>query len=244
MTSFKMTDQRQKGFTLVELAIVMIIIGLLIGGILKGQELIGNAQVTSTVAQMKGIDAAASTFRDSYNALAGDFANATGANAKLATCVAPCQNGDGDGRLDVNVGAAPALAANEGVAFFNQLRAANLLGGFDGTAVLAFGQALPTASIGGGYTAGDSRNGVTYFTAAELRSGVYIVLTGGPAVAAAGTGIATTAQAARIDRKMDDGRSNSGIVISDPAAACRQNTNEYNEANTTQVCNIAVRIQG
>ena len=48
----------------------MIIIGLLIAGVLKGQELIGNARVTSTVAQMKAIDAAISTFKDTYQALA------------------------------------------------------------------------------------------------------------------------------------------------------------------------------
>ena len=56
----------QAGFTLVELAIVMIIIGLLIAGILKGQQLIGNAKVTSQVAQIKGIDAATSTFKDMW----------------------------------------------------------------------------------------------------------------------------------------------------------------------------------
>ena len=53
------------GFTLVELAIVMIIIGLLIAGVLKGQALIANAQVTATVAQVKAIEAATSTFKGS-----------------------------------------------------------------------------------------------------------------------------------------------------------------------------------
>ena len=56
----------QAGFTLVELAIVMIIIGLLIAGVLKGQALIGNAKVTAQVAQIKSIDAATSTFKDMY----------------------------------------------------------------------------------------------------------------------------------------------------------------------------------
>ena len=63
----------QAGFTLVELAIVMIIIGLLIAGVLKGQALIGNAKVTAQVAQVKAIDAATSTFKDMYAGLPGDI---------------------------------------------------------------------------------------------------------------------------------------------------------------------------
>ena len=88
----------QSGFTLVELAIVMIIIGLLIGGILKGQELIANAQTTATVAQLKGIDGALSTFRDKYSTLPGDMLSP---NTRLRDCnAAPCNNpGNGDGRV-------------------------------------------------------------------------------------------------------------------------------------------------
>ena len=68
----------QAGFTLVELAIVMIIIGLLIAGVLKGQALIGNAKVTAQVAQIKSIDAATSTFKDMYAALPCSFLVGTG----------------------------------------------------------------------------------------------------------------------------------------------------------------------
>ena len=75
----------QAGFTLVELAIVMIIIGLLIGGVLKGQELITNAQITATVAQVKSIDGATTTFKDMYNALPGDMLNPAG---RLPNCAA------------------------------------------------------------------------------------------------------------------------------------------------------------
>jgi prepilin-type N-terminal cleavage/methylation domain-containing protein len=73
----------QEGFTLVELAIVMTIIGLLIGGILKGQELMTNARVTAEVAQVKGISAAMTTFKDMFNATPGDM---TGAGTRLVGC--------------------------------------------------------------------------------------------------------------------------------------------------------------
>ncbi len=73
----------QKGFTLVELAIVMTIIGLLIGGILKGQELMQNARITSTVAQVRAYEAAVTTFRDKYDAVPGDMINA---NTRIPSC--------------------------------------------------------------------------------------------------------------------------------------------------------------
>jgi prepilin-type N-terminal cleavage/methylation domain-containing protein len=98
------------GFTLVELAIVMIIIGLLIAGILKGQQLITNAKVTSQVAQVKGIDAAVSTFKDMYAALPGDIIapltrlpNCTAGLPAVAPCGTP---GGGDGLVGLIAGGA------------------------------------------------------------------------------------------------------------------------------------------
>lgn len=91
--------QTQKGFTLVELAIVMTIIGLLIGGILKGQELMQNARVTSTVAQVRAYEAATTTFRDKYDTLPGDMVNASTRipNCAGAGCNAQAANGGGNG---------------------------------------------------------------------------------------------------------------------------------------------------
>ena len=98
MTPSQKNMRGQAGFTLVELAIVMIIIGLLIAGVLKGQALIGNAKVTAQVAQVKAIDAATSTFKDMYSALPGDLLNATN---RLPNCAgAPCNvAGNGDGSI-------------------------------------------------------------------------------------------------------------------------------------------------
>lgn len=235
----------EKGFTLVELAIVMIIIGLLITGVLKGQEMIANAQVTSTVTQIKAIDAATSTFKDMYNSFPGDMLLAT---TRLNSCANPCNNGDGDGRIDQGVGAAPALG-QENVFFFTQMRAADLLSGFDGTNTLAFGSALPTAPVGGGFSVGHTNpNGgatsVTGFTAANMRLGHYLVHNGVPNAAVGATsGLLSPAQAARIDRKMDDGIPTTGSVHGNTGGTCISG-GLYDEDATNGLCAMAIRIQG
>ena len=85
--------RHQSGFTLIEIAIVLVIIGLLLGGILKGQELITSARVRNLVSQIDGTKAAFFGFQDRYRALPGDFT--------LATTQIPnaTQNGNGDGQI-------------------------------------------------------------------------------------------------------------------------------------------------
>ncbi len=65
-------DFREKGFTLVELAIVMVIIGLLIGAVLKGQAMIDDAKGKRMLNDMQGISAAYFTYMDRYSAVPGD----------------------------------------------------------------------------------------------------------------------------------------------------------------------------
>ncbi|MEY4730537.1 MAG: hypothetical protein RL020_1695, partial [Pseudomonadota bacterium] len=69
-------NAKQKGFTLVEIAIVLVIIGLLLGGILKGQELISNARVRNVADQVNAVKAAYFAFQDRYRALPGDYLTA------------------------------------------------------------------------------------------------------------------------------------------------------------------------
>jgi prepilin-type N-terminal cleavage/methylation domain-containing protein len=86
---------RARGFTLIEIAIVLVIIGLLLGGVLKGQELITAARVRNLVAQQDGIKAAFFGFQDRYRALPGDYRDAdTNLN-----CPGGCPAGNGDGRI-------------------------------------------------------------------------------------------------------------------------------------------------
>jgi prepilin-type N-terminal cleavage/methylation domain-containing protein len=65
-----------KGFTLVEIAIVLVIIGLLLGGILKGQEMITQAKIKNVVSDFSGISAAYYGYQDRYRAIPGDDPNA------------------------------------------------------------------------------------------------------------------------------------------------------------------------
>lgn len=72
MLKFHRFRKDQAGFTLVEIAIVMVIIGLLIGGVLKGQAMIENAKVKRVIKQADELRAAIMTFYDKYGVYPGD----------------------------------------------------------------------------------------------------------------------------------------------------------------------------
>lgn len=242
MTLTTLKQQRgEAGFTLVELAIVMIIIGLLIGGILKGQELVANAQVTATVAQIKGLDASLSTFRDKYSALPGDM---TSASTRLRDCVAaPCStDGNGNGRIGPDVTTAPGVG-DEGLVAFTHMAAADLISGVDINGTAVYGSALPEAKIGGGFWMGFTDDGDLTTDIDAVRPGHYLVLNGLVAdVADNSTAGLTSTQAAQIDRKMDDGDSEAGDIQA-TGADC-QAGGVYAEADVAANCSVFIRVQG
>ncbi len=89
--------KQQSGFTLIEIAIVLVIIGLLLGGVLKGQELITAARVRNIISSQDGIKAAYFGFLDRYRALPGDYSEAN-ARANIPGC-GGCFGGNADGRI-------------------------------------------------------------------------------------------------------------------------------------------------
>ena len=70
-------QQKQKGFTLIEIAIVLLIIGLLLGGVLKGQSMINSARVRAIANDLSGIETAWVSFQDRYQSLPGDYSRAS-----------------------------------------------------------------------------------------------------------------------------------------------------------------------
>jgi prepilin-type N-terminal cleavage/methylation domain-containing protein len=133
--------KNQSGFTLVEIAIVLVIIGLLLGGILKGQEMITQARIKNVANDFNGITAAYFSYQDRYKAVPGDDG---GAAARWVSATAV--NGDGDGQLAGNYNATPPTAATESMNFWWHLR---LAGFVPGATALPQAVQTPTNAVGG-----------------------------------------------------------------------------------------------
>jgi prepilin-type N-terminal cleavage/methylation domain-containing protein len=117
--------QRQAGFTLIEIAIVMVIIGLLLGAVLKGQELITSARVRNLISQQDGVKAAYFGFIDRFRAPPGDYSLAT---SNIANATA---NGNGNVLVEsaAACGAIPGCQALEYLVVWEHLSRAGFING-------------------------------------------------------------------------------------------------------------------
>lgn len=263
-----------RGFTLVELAIVMTIIGLLIGGILKGQELLQQARLTSTIAQIKSFEAATTAFVDMYGGLPGDLRDA---GEKLPDCVncSPLETFAGNGivgdidncKMYREIAFPPTSSQNEVSLFWLHLLKANLISGVSDTsdqtaAAAEFGVTYPAAKIGGGFLATSAGyggyaqvSGLNQVTSEPNIPGLYIAIHGSLELCTdedSDGSVLTPGQAAQIDRKMDDGKPQTGSVFGNgfvsphPASCFIEDGNGgyiYDEAQAVKNCEIFARIQ-
>jgi len=113
--------QKQNGFTLIEIAIVLVIIGLLLGGVLKGQELIQSARVRNLISQQDGIKAAYFGFLDRFRAVPGDYSQAS---TNIAGAVG---NGNNNGRIEAS--GAGGGVIDEHIAVWEHLSKAGFING-------------------------------------------------------------------------------------------------------------------
>lgn len=214
----------QAGFSLIELAVVLIIMGLLIGGILKGRELIESARLKRAVSQLNEYRLAATTFIDKYDALPGDF-------NKASTLIHPSlRNGNGNAIVD----GAGLASGSEALAFWSHLAGAGLIGSPGPLTAQHqgdFGAGAPESSLGGGFTVETNPHGL---------SGLWFIM--GKKNGDHGDGaLLTPAQAMSLDKKMDNGYPTSGKVRafdgSDASPhACVTERGTYNVENQEAAC--------
>ena len=216
------SKQATSGFTLVELSIVLVILGLLVGGVLSGQSLIRAAELRSVSSEYQRYYAAIQSFRDKYFALPGDMSNATqfwgAVHPTPATCQTtastgiPTCDGNGDGRVaDVN---------NEMFRFWQHLANAGLVEGqYNGVAGTAhplnhvLGTNAPRARMsnaGWGFSfAGNTAGDVATYA---LDYG-HVFWFGSPSIHRPQSDILKPEEAWNVDTKVDDGRPATGSVI-------------------------------
>lgn len=246
----------QKGFSLVELSIVLVILGLLTGGILSGQSLIRAAEVRAASTEFQRYTAAIYTFRDKYFALPGDFNKATDfwgeADADQATCettpstgTETC-NGNGDGQV---LGVAP--NHSEPYRVWQHLANASLIEGqytgadatlSGGASAYVAGINMPASKIPNGFWLitwqSSSSGSLTNFA---YSAGHMLRITGG---------VMTPEECWNVDTKLDDGKPATGKVRGFKGSAAIPVTTranqpagpadlaaEYNFAFTSKSCN-------
>lgn len=209
---------KQVGFTLIELSIVLVIIGLLLGGVLKGQELINSAKVKNMANDFRSIQTQLYSYQDKFKALPGDDKAARDHLGAAAT------DGDGDGLIE---GAYNAIAG-ETFQFWQQLRLAQLATGAVDTSAASY---LPTNSEGGrlGIQSGSTPSIVNL-------SGAYIICSEG----------ILGKLARQLDIALDDGSTSTGSLMATSgspggataatAVVSAGTSNTLNDASKYTVC--------
>ena len=209
-----------QGFTLIELSIVLVIIGLLVGGVLTGQDLIKSATVRAQISQIEKYNTAVNTFQGKYDALPGDMDLATANRFGFNTLMCDGSMGarDGNGLLDGYFLMPLVQGFGEVQLFWQDLSSVNLIDGTfpNGAAVFAcntsdpahwqtnIGQWLPVAKIGyGNFVYVYEFSGKNWYGVSAT-----IEMSVNPA---SGTTI-PVAMAYNIDKKIDDGLPTTGNV--------------------------------
>jgi prepilin-type N-terminal cleavage/methylation domain-containing protein len=260
------------GFTLIELSIVLVIIGLIVGGVLTGRSLIRAAELRSIITDEQRYITAVNTFRTKYNEIPGDMADATNfwgtdpngcpddgefsATPQTTTC-----NGNGNGLIEsegVNPSGGGIL---EGFRAWQQLADAGLIqGAYSGVPYSAGipwsympGINVPATKIpNGGFAWMVFDNSDAQESSATWNAQVsvqYLLL--GAVQSASGKlmqPLLTPMDAQAIDIKMDDGIAYTGVVLSidgdgNCTAPAFSSTPAYNTSNGTPACTLLFQVK-
>lgn len=240
---------QKSGFTLLELAVVLVIIGLVIGGVIAGRALVRASETRSMIGEYDSYVKAIQEFQDKYHALPGDMSTANGYWSNAT-------NGDGSGTIGSSTGAGVLSSQSEWFQAWLQLADAGFVqGSFTGThggggnSEATIGTNVPASKLdGGGWT-------INYYlntTGGAMWPDQYgHLLNFGGQVSANYTigGILRPDEAESIDQKLDDGMPGTGKVrawrtgvlpncTNETAPYNTQTTAIYNTGYTSQACSL------
>lgn len=244
-------NNNKYGFTLVELSIVIVIIGLLIGGVIVAKDLLRNSRVMSITAEFAAYKQAMSNFNDKYMALPGDFAGASGVWSGVT-------DGDGNGLITDNV--AGTRLDEQFLAWQHLAKAEMIKGSYTGVAGSAgvrarvVGENIPESPLtqsGWGLisvTLTDIAGGYTEipYTAPDIPPN-HVLWFGKNSV----SGIVDSQQpslrpseALNIDEKSDDGLPGSGKIIAQAnggTGTCSSSATAYNVSSKSHLCSLVFK---
>ena len=250
----------QAGFTLVEMAVVILVIGVLVGGVLSAMSFYGQSRRTASYVKIQNFARATDEFIAQYGALPGDMNNA---QTRLIGCDnAPansCRNGNGNaviGRADQDFffGAAPGAGEeDETTLFWYHLQAAGLISEINLDAPMVagsdWGTSHPAAPWRGGYQA-RSMGGQFTGVGGQRIYGLFIRWQADPYVNAAASPILTPSQALALDEKFDDGGPLTGNIQARGANTainandgCRANAATYANESGEARCFMLFKIR-
>lgn len=229
------------GFSLAELAIVLIIIGLLVGGVLVGKSMLRNAELQTVMSDLVKYRNAALDFRKQYGGLPGDIGDATDYWGACGTENGAC-NGNWNGAID----------ATEAFQFWRQLQlSGRLTGKYTGAAgpgganhsiaeVNVPGGKITRSAWGAGTLNNYAGDAITY----AVDFGNYFRIGAMTNNTMANAPLLKPEDAMKIDAKMDDGQPGRGVVVASHWAACgnggsQTNLNaQYNLASKVAQCTL------
>lgn len=251
-----------RGFSLVELSIVLVVLGLLVGGVLSGQALIRASQLRSISSDYSKYITATQTFRDKYFALPGDMTNATAFWGDQATGTSACAsastadgtpgtcNGNGNGEINPGV-------FNEWYRAWQHLAMAGLIEGsylgigvgWDYAAVA--GRDVPSSKISpAGFTflwttqsGGNAQFGNAILPDVSFNWIMFSQPFNSSQVAEP---LLTPEEAWNIDTKMDDGKPFQGIIRGGQRSICAALGTDINSnyalTSSSKVCVLAIKL--